>query len=34
MINWGGFEGFGPLGAALAMLGAVGALLSKRTAAA
>ena len=34
MISWGGFDGFGPLAAALALLGAIGALLSKRTAAA
>ena len=33
MIGWAGFDGFGPLAAALALLGAVGALLSRRTAA-
>ena len=31
MISWGGFEGFGPLIGLLALLGAVGALLSRRS---
>ena len=31
MIGWVGFDGFGPLAATLALLGAVGALLSRRT---
>ena len=31
MIGWGGFEGFGPLIALLALLGAAGALLSRRS---
>lgn len=30
MIGWTGFEGFGPLAAALALLGALGALMSRR----
>ena len=33
MIGWVGFEGFGPLAAVLALLGSVGALLSRRMAA-
>ncbi len=33
MIGWVGFEGFGPLAATLALLGAIGALISRRTAA-
>jgi DHA1 family inner membrane transport protein len=31
MISWGGFEGFGPLIGLLALLGAGGALLSRRS---
>ena len=31
MIGWAGFDGFGPLAATLALLGAIGALLSRRT---